>query len=120
VLRPIVFFGHYARLVGGMHKIEVFEKPTFWGTPPIKRLYEALGLSPDRSRRYEVVTVAADFNQNSVLPIGPHDLAGTPPFRKQFLDCIRGNRPGGHNSFVCFGLWFVVECVSEDVPSVRI
>jgi len=57
-----------------------------------------------RSRRHEVETSGTRFNQNSVPPGGPHDLAGAPGFRHQFLHCIRSERLRSQHSFVIFRL----------------
>jgi hypothetical protein len=61
--------------------------------PPIKRLYEALGLSLDRSRRHEVETMTAATSTKV-----PFCRLGT-----------RGDRLRSHHNIVCFGLCVVVE-----------
>jgi hypothetical protein len=70
--------------------------------------------------RYEVEIIGACFDQNSVLPIGPHDLTSAPRFSKQFLDCFGRNRLRSHHRFVCFQLWFVDKLDPENMPGVCI
>jgi hypothetical protein len=69
-----------------------------------------------RSRSHQVVTITTDFNQNSTLSSRPHNLTRALCFRKQFLHCIWRHRLCRRYRLVSFGLWFVGEFDSENMP----